>query len=298
MLIFHRTSIFTSNSQTVVNTVNTVGVMGKGLAKAYKDIHPAMFREYKKMCNEKKFQTGDLWLWKGSDQWVLNFPTKKHWRNASKIEYIEAGLKSFVEQYEDLGIREIAFPRLGCGNGGLDWSVVRDLMQKYLRNLPIKVYIHDFEKDIGMAEHIEGYLDTNFTGTYVDFIEDISKILHSNKGRLTALKSYDSFDVMLDEKNNLLRMDKDVGIIAAEEDLYRMWQVLNRSLLVRADLPEGAYENAFIIFSTLSSLPYIRPIQISTPKGVLSIALELKRKITQHNVADANSLRQEELNWA
>ena len=146
MLQFHRTSLMSVKSQTVVNTVNTVGVMGKGIAAQFKKRFPKMFAEYKAVCSRGELEAGGLWLWKGSDQWVLNFATKKHWRSPSKIEYIEHGLQAFRTQYERLGIREIAFPRLGCGNGGLDWSDVRPLMVRYLSDLPISVFINDFEK--------------------------------------------------------------------------------------------------------------------------------------------------------
>jgi O-acetyl-ADP-ribose deacetylase (regulator of RNase III) len=70
------------------------------------------------------------------------FPTKKHWRSPSKIEYIEKGLEKFARSYEDLEIESIAFPRLGCGNGGLDWNEVRPIMEKYLKPLPIQIYVY------------------------------------------------------------------------------------------------------------------------------------------------------------
>ena len=128
MIIYHRTSLLKSTSQTVVNTVNCVGVMGKGLAAAFKKQYPEMFERYKNICDQKLLDVGKLWLWKGPDQWVLNFPTKKHWRSPSQIEWIEAGLQKFVDHYERQGIKEIAFPKLGCGNGNLDWDIVLSLI--------------------------------------------------------------------------------------------------------------------------------------------------------------------------
>ena len=155
MLIYRRTSILELSAQTVVNTVNCVGVMGKGLAHVYKEREPKMFAAYRRLCDQKLLEPGKLWLWRGSENWVLNFPTKIHWRNPSKLEWIEAGLKKFVEAYEAQGIREISFPRLGCGNGGLDWDDVRPLMERHLSPLPIPVYIHDYTVDIGLPEHLE-----------------------------------------------------------------------------------------------------------------------------------------------
>src|SRR6185312_8654562 len=116
---------------------------------------PEMFAAYKRICEEKLLAPGKLWLWRGSTQMVLNFPTKQHWKNPSKLEWIEAGLKKFVSNYRKLGIVEISFPRLGCGNGGLDWKKVCPLMEKYLSGLPIQVYIHDYTVDVGLPEHME-----------------------------------------------------------------------------------------------------------------------------------------------
>lgn len=155
MLIYRRTSILESSAQTLVNTVNCVGVMGKGLAQAFKEREPDMYATYKRICDGKLLEPGKLWLWRGVNNWVLNFPTKKHWRYPSKIEWIEAGLEKFASAYEEQGIREISFPQLGCGNGGLDWNEVKPLMERYLSTLPIRVFIHDFTVDIGLPEHMD-----------------------------------------------------------------------------------------------------------------------------------------------
>lgn len=153
MLIYTDDNIFNSPAQTLVNTVNTYGVMGKGIAKEFKKYYPEMFYKYKTICKKKKLDVGLLLLSKGEivktshgteirEKWVLNFPTKRHWRSNSKLEYIEKGLKKFVSTYEEKGITSISFPQLGVGNGNLEWDEVKILMEKYLRPLPIPVYIH------------------------------------------------------------------------------------------------------------------------------------------------------------
>ena len=124
MLTYRRTSLLESTAQTLVNTVNCVGVMGKGIALEFKKRQPDMFDAYKRICDKKLLTPGKLWLWRGNEHLTLNFPTKIHWRNPSKLEWIESGLRKFVENYKALGISEISFPRLGCGNGGLDWDDV------------------------------------------------------------------------------------------------------------------------------------------------------------------------------
>ena len=137
-------TIFESTAQTLVNTINCVGVMGKGLALEFKNRYPAMFDKYKSFCDKGVFKPGVLWIYKADDgKWVLNFPTKIDWRNPSKIEYLEEGLKKFVEIWKEKGITSIAFPLLGCTNGGLDPDVVIPLMEKYLNKcegLDVTIY--------------------------------------------------------------------------------------------------------------------------------------------------------------
>jgi len=143
MITYVKMNIFESPAQVIVNTVNTVGVMGKGIAKQYKTFYPEMFKEYQKYCEEKLLEVGKLWIYKTENKWILNFPTKEHWRSPSKIEYIEKGLQKFVDTYEEKGIRSISFPPLGCGNGGLNWeSEVKPLMEKYLKSIDIDIFIH------------------------------------------------------------------------------------------------------------------------------------------------------------
>ena len=101
--------LFHSPAKVLVNTVNVVGVMGKGIAKDFKTIFPEMFQEYQALCEKKKIDTGKLHLWRGPHKWVLNFPTKTLWRYPSKPEYIESGLKTFVAGYARNSISSIAF---------------------------------------------------------------------------------------------------------------------------------------------------------------------------------------------
>ena len=126
-------TIFDSNAQTLVNTINCVGIMGKGLALEFKNRYPAMFDKYKSFCDKGVFKPGVLWIYKADDgKWILNFPTKVDWRNPSEMSYLEEGLKKFVEIWKDKGITSIAFPLLGCTNGGLNPDDVIPLMEKYL----------------------------------------------------------------------------------------------------------------------------------------------------------------------
>lgn len=142
MIRYIEGDIFKSPAQVLVNTVNTVGVMGKGIALEFKRRYPDMFQTYKGICDRKRLKTGSLVLCYEPDHWVLLFPTKEHWRNPSRLDYIEAGLSKFCCTYAEKGISSIAFPRLGCGNGELNWADVQPVMERYLKDLPIDIYIY------------------------------------------------------------------------------------------------------------------------------------------------------------
>ncbi|HXV97424.1 MAG TPA: macro domain-containing protein, partial [Anaerolineae bacterium] len=147
MLTYLTINLFKSPAQTLVNTVNTVGVMGKGIAKTFKQLYPEMYQEYRRLCQEKKLTIGKLYIYRTPNKIVVNFPTKKHWRNPSRVEYIQIGLEEFVKVYDRYGISSVSFPQLGCGNGELDWEQqVKPVMEQYLKDLPIPVYIHLYPK--------------------------------------------------------------------------------------------------------------------------------------------------------
>ena len=120
----------------VVNTVNTVGIMGKGIALMFKERFPANFHAYVRACKSGELGIGRMFVTRNEElfrpTWIINFPTKTEWRPNSRLEWIELGLKDLVRTIEEKRIRSIAVPPLGCGNGGLDWSEVRPLIQDAL----------------------------------------------------------------------------------------------------------------------------------------------------------------------
>lgn len=140
-------NIFNTKTQTIVNTVNCVGVMGRGIALVYRLRYPKMFDLFSEYCKSNLISIGKLWLYKGepNSPWVLNFPTKINWKYPSKIEYIEKGLQKFVDTYKVKGITSIAFPMLGTSNGGLDKDVVLPLMKRYLAQCDIPVEIYEYD---------------------------------------------------------------------------------------------------------------------------------------------------------
>jgi len=140
MIRFTKGNLLESGTDAVVNTVNTVGIMGKGIALMFKEAFPANFREYEAACKRGAVRTGDMFVTErpsmlGAPRWIINFPTKQHWRGEARLEWIQAGLEDLRRVIRDKNIRSIALPPLGCGNGGLDWRVVRPLIETALRDL-------------------------------------------------------------------------------------------------------------------------------------------------------------------
>jgi O-acetyl-ADP-ribose deacetylase (regulator of RNase III) len=159
MISYVMGNIFDAEAQTIVNPVNIEGVMGKGLALEFKKRYPQMFLKYNHACKNGMFEIGRLMIYRAEDHTVLLFPTKEKWRNVSHFDYIEKGLQKFVDTYEEKGITSIAFPCLGCGAGGLNWSEVKPVMEKYLEDLPIPIYVYlteqrEIERGVDVNERI------------------------------------------------------------------------------------------------------------------------------------------------
>ena len=123
----------------IVNTVNCVGVMGKGIALQFKNKWPGNFKAYKAACDRKEVRPGKMFVYDSGGlvkpNFIINFPTKDHWRGKSRLEFIRDGLRDLVEVIRRLRIRSIAVPPLGCGNGGLDWDETRPLIENALSGL-------------------------------------------------------------------------------------------------------------------------------------------------------------------
>ncbi|MGB3674332.1 MAG: macro domain-containing protein [Candidatus Nanopelagicales bacterium] len=129
-----------ADTDALINTVNTVGVMGKGIALQFKRRYPELFAAYQKACRRGEVQIGRMWVFEtgqlGGPRYIVNFPTKQHWRSPSQLSYIDAGLLDLVQVIKDLGITSIAVPPLGAGNGGLDWAEVEPRITAALTELP------------------------------------------------------------------------------------------------------------------------------------------------------------------
>jgi O-acetyl-ADP-ribose deacetylase (regulator of RNase III) len=157
MIIYKVGNILDSNAEALVNTVNTVGVMGKGIALQFKNEFPENYKAYTNAVNKNEFTVGKVQIVPvnrlNGVKYIVNFPTKSHWRNPSKIEWIKDGLKDLHQQILSFKIESIAIPPLGCGNGGLNWEDVKPLIIDELSDLNIKIFL--FEPSLVIKEALK-----------------------------------------------------------------------------------------------------------------------------------------------
>jgi O-acetyl-ADP-ribose deacetylase (regulator of RNase III) len=271
MITYVASNLYTSPAQVLVNTVNTQGVMGKGVAAEFKRIYPKMFEQYRDLCERKEIDIGVLWIYKTPRKWILNFPTKKHWRNPSKPEYIEAGLRKFYEQFAQVGIYSVAFPALGCGNGGLDWQgTVKPIMEKYLNKLPIDVFIHLPWINSQPLEHDDQEAIAKWLRTEPDSLpftevwEDLQTILRM-KSQFETFVNHSSFSAKVAENQR--------GIVIATssrkstidyDSLLDFWQQLRRYGYARRGIaPSGLDRDMSYLAPIFAELDYVKPVQLS-----------------------------------
>lgn len=270
MITYVVCDLFTSPARTLVNTVNTVGVMGKGIARDFKTIYPEMFARYQELCEKGQFKIGQLWLYRTSHKWVLNFPTKEHWRSPSRPEYIEAGLRKFADTHHVYGITDVSFPMLGCGNGELDWeSQVRPLMEHYLSKLPIDVHIHLHDRQDPWPEHrnlreIKKWLrgepeSLAFNEVWADLIGAIATdpyIIDRRGNRSGQVK------VGGDEESIVLEL-VDTSVDIPADVFLDLWQQLRGVGFLSGDyFPRGLNTCSEWIVPLMTKLPYVRPVEM------------------------------------
>lgn len=314
MLTYVKGNLFDSPAKVLVNTVNTVGVMGKGIAKTFKEIYPEMFARYMELCESKRFDIGNLWLYRTDHKWVLNFPTKKHWRNSSTLEYIDAGLQKFVATYSEQNITSIAFPQLGCGNGELKWEEVEPLMMAYLRPLPINVFIYLYDRDANaMVEHkdmdaMRRWLRSEpRTMAFEEFWADVKAIVggHSRFTKfdcgqqyIVELAHYDEEGLLLyfsdrtwaqSFRDSLRKIANEVlakwqfksnrGIFIPESSLLELWQSIRfYGFCYSHTMPAGLEVLSSYLLPILSKLGYMKHTLLAAPDQdppVLEAGLQL-----------------------
>lgn len=261
MLTYVDESIFSSPARVLVNTVNTVGVMGKGLALEFKRLFPEMFRSYQQLCESRAFEIGTLQLFRTANKEILNFPTKKHWRSPSQVEYIERGLEAFVRLYRDWEIPSISFPQLGCGNGELDWEEqVRPIMERYLADLPIDVFVHIYSTSGIRPEH-----------------RTTDEMRAWLRGQPRSLSVFEVWEDLFHEP--IPEQPEDSELIVQEDDkstedfyvLRWIWERLRTFGFISTSDASGRFgERGEIVAAALLRLPYVEEVRFAvsgTSKG-------------------------------
>lgn len=147
MIHYTQGNLLDSKAQALVNTVNTVGIMGKGIALMFKDRFADNFRLYAQACKAGDVRTGRMFVTEPQEldgpRWIINFPTKQHWRGDSRLEWIVEGLQDLRRFLVDHQVRSIAIPPLGAGNGGLDWAAVRPHINHALGDLDVEITVYE-----------------------------------------------------------------------------------------------------------------------------------------------------------
>ncbi len=275
MLSYTTLNLFESPAQALVNAVNTVGVMGKGIAATFKELYPDMYQQYRRLCQAGELTIGTLHIYRTANKIIVNFPTKEHWRQPSRVEYIEAGLEKFVAHYGDYGISSVSFPQLGCGHGELDWEEqVQPIMERYLHTLPIPVYVHLYPQPPDFVpERLNGdyarQVQLERQRISMDRLWQDLQRLTSQTFRLTLFGPI----VEMDEEHilfrplseNSLRESQDKLAVVHRQDLEELWNVLRlRGTVRETDAPQSIGEEGATawLFELLKQVEYIRSIDL------------------------------------
>lgn len=269
MITYLSGDLFQSPAQVLVNPVNTVGVMGKGIALKFKQVYPEMFEAYRNHCERGNLQIGQLYLYKTPNKWILNFPTKKHWHNPSRAEYIEAGLAKLRDRCSEMGMTSIAFPALGCGNGELDFETqVRPLMEGYLGRLSVPTFIYLSGVKTDPPEHkdvrrIKRWLRSEPSALPFDEVwPDLVDVLRGQQNFATLSKG-SCFTAAAKASPPTITIEsgsRTTRIFA--DELLDFWQQLRDFGLTHGSIaPDHRF--ASYLLPLFAELPYVQPVMLS-----------------------------------
>ena len=276
MITYVYGDMFYSPARVLVNPVNTVGAMGAGLANDFKRFFPDMYEIYRDICHDDRLDTGELLLYRTSHKWILNFPTKRHFRASSKLEYIEEGLKKFALIYTENDITSVSFPALGTGNGGLDWEDVRPVMEAYLSPLPISVFIHHYSDQTRFAEKnrntraikkwLNGQPDIESFEPFWRALRRIGRKDDNLRTFTTGMQFQIATTAASGRQRISLKISPKRGasIFVPETQLRDLWHYIRRAgYILPHNLPAGLEEHADYIVALLAQLPTLRPVELA-----------------------------------
>jgi len=210
MIHYSKGNLLQADVEAIINTVNCVGVMGKGIALQFKQAFPENFTTYAKACKARQVQPGHMFLFEREDlvnpRFIINFPTKTHWKAKSLLEHIEQGLVGLVQVIRDKQIKSIAIPPLGCGNGGLEWAAVRPLIEQALSQVPeVETYIYGPQSAPAVDAMPVATKTPNMTRARALFIKLIEQ--YSLPGYRLSLLEVQKLGYFLQEAGEALRLN-------------------------------------------------------------------------------------------
>jgi len=209
MIKYVKGNLLEAEAEALVNTVNTVGVMGKGIALQFKERFPLNFKLYADASKKGEIITGKMFVVKenslNGQKIIINFPTKTEWYKKSQYSFIENGLKDLVNVISNYQIKSIAIPPLGCGNGGLDWNKVKLIMEKYLENVESKIYIYEpNEKVKEILQKEERIKEVNLTPARAMLLYALAK--YEERGETPSVFAANKIAYFLQESGEPLRL--------------------------------------------------------------------------------------------
>ncbi|MCA9912696.1 MAG: macro domain-containing protein [Anaerolineae bacterium] len=279
MIIYVYDDLFYSPARTLVNPVNTFGTMGGGLSYDFKRFFPEMYEAYREACQGDAFSLGQLMLYQTSHKWVLNFPTKRHYRATAALEHIDMGLQKFASIYAGANITSVSFPMLGADEDGLDWDDVRPRMEAYLRPLPLMIYIHLGEREENPLPNavesrstraMRSWLNTlPRVISFAQFWRDLAKVARIRDNWQTVTH-HEFFRVLVTEAKGRQRRSvklsprRGESIFLPETQLRDLWQYIQRAgYILPQNLPAGLDEHADYLVTLLAELPYFRLVYLA-----------------------------------
>ena len=254
--------IFDSQCQAIINTVNCEGKMGKGLAYQFKKKFPEMEQDYVKVCLNGELYPGKLHIYQEKNFLIINFPTKKKWREKSKIEYIIIGLRKLKEEIIKKGIKSVAIPPLGAGNGGLNWNEVKTEINRELLDIEDVVFeVYEPSTNINKKGKEP---EINFDVLILAYIcKNLKKVDSSNlKSVVKLLSIFSQGNMKIANLKNSTKTMKSFKEFYSLKDYSEIYKLINSKLISNSiELKQRKWRNVDILIKLVNDYPeYINDI--------------------------------------
>ncbi len=279
MLISVETEVFLSPAHTLVNTVNTAGVMSSGVSAEFKRFFPGAFSHYRSLCESGQLQPGRLFFYRADFRDLIHLPIKSHWRTTATAQALESGLQKLADTWADYGIHSLAITQFA--EGELEWnSVVKPLLETYLAPLPIPVYLHrsDASDPRRSVRQIDQFLNLPAADVPIDRLwRDLGRVVRRVYGQFTAS---DGREVRIAQesgarfKRMLFTPDGEAPIAINESVLSEFWTMVKAAkLLLPAQFPGGLEAVAPYLLAVLAKTDYVRVVRAAIGDGPYASSL-------------------------